>query len=113
MLIARFRTGVAGGGTRNTPEEALDLLVPARATQVRREHRSLIMSRKRLGMWLVCDVRFRDGEVAHHTDLDRVLMRGRYPADFSSTCRDTDAVAGEDGASGRWVDYPCGYPLND
>ncbi|WP_394253607.1 hypothetical protein [Arthrobacter pityocampae] len=100
-------------GTEAGLDEAVELPIHVRATRVRREGRSLILRRKRVWPWLVYDVRYRNGEVQHDVDLSKVLMHGRYPADFWSTRHGADAVAGTDGAPGRWVDYPYGHPLTD
>lgn len=100
-------------GTGAGPGQAVELPVHVRATQVKREHRSLILRRKRVGTWIVYDVRYRDGEVQHDVNLSTALMHGRYPADFWSTRHGADAVAGTDGTPGAWVDYPYGHPLTD
>jgi hypothetical protein len=80
-------------------------VVAVKATEVTRQHRTLILRRTVPRTYIAFDVRYADGTVRRDVHLDAELKGARYPADRQATERGARA------AVGRWVDYPYGRPL--
>jgi hypothetical protein len=87
----------------------MNLPVHVRATRVTRKRPALLFGKR----YFSYDVRFEGGDIQTGVDLNAVLQGARYPADYHSAKRGAQAVAGDDGVPGQWVDYPYGRPLRD